>query len=106
MRIKVSYSLDLEEIPDQMIKLGQKISDLVNKDFKQDLKGLNEALIGQQYIVTGDKIIALKESLIILDQTISDLGNMLAGYSSIQVQNQVGPQPEDGPYFGGDNAPE
>jgi hypothetical protein len=106
MRIKVSYSLDLEEIPDQMIKLGQKVSDLVNKDFKQDLRGLNEALIGQQYIVTGEKIIALKESLIVLDQTISDLGNMLAGYSSIQVQNQVGPEPEPEPYFGGVDAPE
>lgn len=94
MRIKVSYSLDIEEIPGQMIKLGQKISDIANKEFKESLRELNDAITNERYINTGEKIIALKEDLIKLDQTISDLGNMLAGYNSILVQSQMVPSPD------------
>jgi hypothetical protein len=32
MRVKVSYSIDLEKVPEEMIKLGQNVSTLPRKN--------------------------------------------------------------------------
>jgi hypothetical protein len=56
---------------------------------------LKDSLIAEKYLVSGENILKLKQTLINLDQTISDLGNMLAGYNSVMASSQVSEGSQD-----------
>jgi hypothetical protein len=87
MRVNITYSVDLEDIPVEIDKLLQENRELLDK-ILEDLKSVS----GKNPLEIIELINTSRESLTIFDMRLAECNNILSGFIDIRargVNNQI-----------------
>jgi len=81
MRVNITYSVDLEDIPIEIDKLLQENRELLNKII-EDL----ESVSGKNPLEIIELINTSRESLAVVDVRLSECNNILSGFIDIRAR--------------------
>ena len=105
MNVKISYTIDLEDVPG-------KSADLLTESSKELIvsrRKLEEIVSGihndKRMSIILEEIEALRKLLLKIDNTLSDSQNLLSGYMQTKAQQAVPPQVGYAEHDGGVDVP-
>jgi hypothetical protein len=95
MKVKVTYTVDLEDIPERVDPLFESAKKNVEKAslLLNDLKEVKDISIEKCL----KQIDELRNLLLEAELTLGDCDSMLAGYLNVLTNNSVSQQPPSGP---------
>lgn len=84
MKVKISYTVELDDVPRQVYKLliDEKVS-VINKDYENLLKLIIEGNTEQAL----DEIDTFRQNLALIDQKMNDAQSILDGYMRARYSN-------------------
>lgn len=84
MKVKISYTVELDDVPRQVYKLliDEKVS-VINKDYENLLKLIIEGNTEQVL----DEIDTFRRNLALIDQKMNDAQSILDGYMRARYSN-------------------
>lgn len=84
MKVKISYTVELDDVPRQVYKLliDEKVS-VINKDYENLLKLIIEGNTEQAL----DEIDTFRRNLALIDQKMNDAQSILDGYMRARYSN-------------------
>ncbi len=94
MRVKISYGIELDDLPDEMKKLYDSISEWIRildnqSDTAEDL------LEAEEYESCLSMMNKMQETMVKMDTRIADIYNILEGYVLYKKQNGVENDPPE-----------
>ena len=88
MRVKISYGIEIEEIPEEVQKLFDVVNDAIQTLEKQS-DTIDDLLEAEEIDPCVSLMSKMRVTLGAMDARITDLSNILEGYSAYLKQNGV-----------------
>jgi hypothetical protein len=93
MKVKLSYTVDLDDVPNEVstilnLKTNLKYDDMMNSVY--------ESLSQKNYLVTIDNIDLVRKKLSAIDMVLNDCHSILTGYTKALVQQGSTNEQTDG----------
>lgn len=91
MRVRISYSVDLEEVPKECSRMLQEAAD-TTREISEDIESLSEQLYSGDFVpwIIKDRIKRCRETLAKIDSVLSDNDMIVEGYGQA-----ISPQGEE-----------
>ena len=92
MKVKISYTVELDDVPRQVYKLliDEKVS-VINKDYENLLKLIIEGNTEQAL----DEIDTFRQNLALIDQKMNDAQSILDGYMRARYGSNTNEENQD-----------
>jgi hypothetical protein len=93
MKVKLSYTVDLDDVPNEVntilnLKTNLKYDDMMNSVY--------ESLSQKNYLVAIDNIDLVRKKLSAIDMVLNDCQSILTGYTKALVQQESTNEQTDG----------
>jgi hypothetical protein len=93
MKVKLSYTVDLDDVPNEVntilnLKTNLKYDDMMNNVY--------ESLSQKNYLVAIDNIDLVRKKLSAIDMVLNDCQSILTGYTKALVQQESTNEQTDG----------
>lgn len=101
MRVKISYSIDLEEVPTEIAKMLRSCTKEVNsvaRGIDAALQALEE---GNDTLKIVDGISRVREEMYRVDSNLQDVMSILTGYQQTLLDTHLAGGPEESNSFSG-----
>ena len=86
MKVKISYSVDIDEIPDNVIKILQQASAGVDEVSKKFRNIIDKASTTREYLKILDEVDKIRKEMYQVDQQLEDAYDIVGGYQRVRMQ--------------------
>jgi len=100
MKFKVAYTVDLEEVPNELNKILQKVKNTLTDKFPDQIdSACKEMIVSQNFSNAYSIIQKIRENILSLDHTMEDCMEGMTQYvevhNSLAAQDKEETEPED-----------
>ena len=96
MRVNISYSVDLDDIPDKVLEFLDGVKEQQRNELAEALESITGAMEHRNYVVATEQIAAMRNTLAAMDICLDDCMHILAGYSKTLADIANGKKGEEG----------
>lgn len=93
MKVKLSYTVDLEDVPNEVSTI---LNLKTNLEYDQMMKRVYEALNQKNYFAAVEHVEVLRKKLSSIDLVLSDCQSILTGYTKALVNQENNNDVSDG----------
>ncbi len=94
MRVKISYGVELDQIPEEVQKLFDSVTDW-QETLSRQSDTIEDLLSGEEFEACVSVMNKMRETMGNMDQRIAELSNILTGYNTYIKENGANDDPPE-----------
>ena len=89
MKVKISYSVDIDDIPDSVIKILQEASANIDEVSKKFRDVIDKAGSTREYLKVLDEIDLIRKEMYQVDSQLEECYDIVGGYQRVRIKQHT-----------------